>query len=66
MVLGRGGLLGPDLSNIGAERRLAELHRPFYANPSRMSRGYQPVRLTTKSGDKVDGVVKNGATFPYR
>ena len=63
MVLGRGGLLGPDLSNIGAERRLAEL-RGALTNPRpNIPRGYQPVRLTTKSGDKVDGVVKNEDNF---
>jgi putative heme-binding domain-containing protein len=63
MVLGRGGLLGPDLSNIGAERRLTDLRSALTSRKPNIPRGYQPVRLTTKSGDKVDGVVKNEDNF---
>jgi putative heme-binding domain-containing protein len=63
MVLGRGGLLGPDLSNVGAERSLADLRQALTSPKPNIPRGYQPVRLTTTSGDTVEGVVRNEDNF---
>jgi len=59
MIGGRGGLLGPDLSNIGAERNLHDLREALTSPRPSIPRGFQPVRLTTKSGEAIDGVVKN-------
>ena len=59
MIRGRGGLLGPDLSNIGAERNLRDLRDALTTPRPNIPRGYQPVRLTTKSGETIEGVVKN-------
>jgi cytochrome c oxidase cbb3-type subunit 3 len=63
MVKGRGGLLGPDLSNAGGERSLADLRGALTNPKANIPRGYQPIRLTTLSGDKVEGVVKNEDNF---
>src|SRR5262249_9811454 len=63
MVRGRGGLLGPDLSNIGAERRLALLREALVAPRPRIPRGYQPVRIETADGRKIEGLVKNENNF---
>ena len=63
MIDGRGGLLGPDLSNIAAERSLRDLRRALTSPRPAIPRGYQPVRLTTKSGEKLDGVVRNEDNF---
>jgi cytochrome c oxidase cbb3-type subunit 3 len=63
MVRGRGGLLGPDLSNIGGERSLADLRHALTSPKPNIPRGYQPVRLTTMSGDRVDGIVRNEDNF---
>jgi putative heme-binding domain-containing protein len=63
MIDGRGGLLGPDLSNIGAERSARYLREALTTVRPTISRGYQAVRLTTKSGEKIEGVVKNEDNF---
>ena len=63
MLLGRGGLLGPDLSNIGAERSLADLRHALTSPRQNIPLGFRPVQLTTISGDKVEGVIKNEDNF---
>ncbi len=63
MILGHGGLLGPDLSNIGGERSLADLRQSLTSQKPNIPRGYQPVSLTARSGEKVEGVVKNEDNF---
>lgn len=63
MIGGQGGLLGPDLSNIGAERSARYLRDALTTARPVIPRGYQPVRLTTKSGEKIEGVVKNEDNF---
>jgi quinoprotein glucose dehydrogenase len=59
MIDGHGGLLGPDLSNIGAERSARYLRAALTTVRPAIPRGYQPIRLTTKSGENIEGVVKN-------
>ncbi len=63
MIQGRGGLLGPDLSNIGAERNLHDLREALTEARPNIPRGYQPVRITMKSGAAIEGVVKNEDNF---
>lgn len=63
MIRGQGGLLGPDLTNIGAERKLDELRRALVEAKPVSPRGYQPVRLTTRTGQSIRGVVKNENNF---
>jgi len=63
MTGGRGGLLGPDLSNVAAERNLEYLRQALTTRRSTIPRGYQPVRLVTKSGETIQGVIKNENNF---
>ncbi len=63
MIRGQGGLLGPDLTNIGAERKLEELRRALVEPRPVPVRGYQPVTLRTKAGAPIRGVVKNENNF---
>ncbi len=50
MIRGRGGYLGPDLSDIGATRRLGEL-RDSLTNPSAIpSADYRPLLVTSPMG----------------
>ncbi|MBL8179965.1 MAG: c-type cytochrome [Bryobacterales bacterium] len=63
MIRGHGGLLGPDLSNIGAERRLEELRHALTLPRPTPARGFQPVTLRTKAGASIRGVVKNENNF---
>lgn len=63
MIRGRGGLLGPDLSKIGAERNLHDLRQALTSPRPQIPRGYQPARITTKSGEVIEGLIKNEDGF---
>ena len=63
MLDGRGGLVGPDLSNIGAERSLRHLREALTQPKDRAPRGYQPVRLVLRDGSAVRGIVRNENNF---
>lgn len=59
MIRGKGGYLGPDLSNVGATRRLSEL-RTALTNPSSApSAEYQPVLVSDAAGQQVRAVAKH-------
>lgn len=63
MIRGQGGLIGPDLTNIAAERKLDELRAALIEAKPVPPRGYQPVSLTTKAGQSIRGVIKNENNF---
>jgi putative heme-binding domain-containing protein len=60
---GRGGILGPELSNIGGERRLEALREALTKPRSTIPRGYVPVKIVLKGGGTIEGVVKNEHNF---
>jgi putative heme-binding domain-containing protein len=76
MLKGKGGLIGPDLSEIASQRKLMSIqdaltkpqhtvstdggHHDASLTPS--SR-YQPVRVVTIQGDTVSGVLRNEDNF---
>jgi putative heme-binding domain-containing protein len=71
-VNGRGGRLGPELSQVGSSRS-----RPFLAHKirhasayimsvytgGRVAEGFQPVTLVTRDGQRIRGVKKNEDAF---
>jgi cytochrome c oxidase cbb3-type subunit III len=63
MLKGRGGLLGPDLSNVASERSLRFLHDSLTTAKPHIPGGYQPVRAVTTDGRKIRGIVKNEHNF---
>ena len=63
MIGGRGGILGPDLSNVAAERRLQELRAALTEPRRRVPRGFAPVRVVLRDGRAVRGLVKNENNF---
>ena len=76
MVKGRGGLLGPDLSRIGAARSTAYLTDSIRDPDKDLSVGqfdpnnhyglplvYDKVTVVTASGEKIVGIAKNEDTF---
>ncbi len=76
MVNGRGGLLGPDLSRVGASRSVSYLTESIREPDKELSDGmldpnnhyglplvYDTVTLVLKNGDKLTGVAKNEDTF---
>jgi cytochrome c oxidase cbb3-type subunit III len=76
MVNGRGGVLGPDLSRVGASRSIAYLIESIREPDKELSDGmldpnnhyglslvYDTVTVILKNGDKIIGVAKNEDTF---
>jgi len=76
MVNGRGGLLGPDLSRVGAARSVGYLVDSIRDPDKELSDGmldpnnhyglplvYDTVTVVLKNGDRVVGVAKNEDTF---
>src|SRR5262249_33593065 len=76
MVKGHGGLLGPELSRVGASRSIAYLIESIREPDKELSDGmldpnnhyglplvYDTVTVTPKVGDKIVGVAKNEDTF---
>jgi putative heme-binding domain-containing protein len=59
MILGQGGYPGPDLSNIGAERTVAQIRESVVKPSARIADGYRSATAVLKSGRTVQGVAKN-------
>jgi cytochrome c oxidase cbb3-type subunit 3 len=63
MIRGQGGFLGPDLSDIGAKRRLGEL-REAIVNPAKLSTdGFRAVLLTNAAGHSVKAILKQESSW---
>jgi cytochrome c oxidase cbb3-type subunit 3 len=62
-VNGRGGRLGPDLSRVGVARSRAVLVRRVRGAVEDFTTGFEPVTVTTKNGQSVQGVKKNEDLF---
>jgi putative heme-binding domain-containing protein len=62
MLNGKGGTIGPDLSNIGAQVTLQHL-RQSLTQESPILPGYRPIKVTTVKGETVEGIAKNEDGF---
>jgi cytochrome c oxidase cbb3-type subunit 3 len=62
MIRGQGGLVGPDLSSIGAQLTLAQI-KDSLTKAIQPQAGFVPVRVTTRKGDVIRGVAKNEDPF---
>ena len=63
MIRGRGGILGPDLTNLGASRKLKDIRASLTTAKPKIPQGFRPVRVVTKDGRTVSGVSKNEHNF---
>ncbi|MBI3695517.1 MAG: c-type cytochrome [Acidobacteria bacterium] len=63
MIRGRGGITGPDLSSVAAQRTLRALREALTVPRPHIPRGYQPVDIVTTGGEIVAGIVKNENNF---
>lgn len=63
VIQGKGGLVGPDLSNAGGQRTLSFLREALTQAKPRPPRGHQPVRVVTADGQSVTGILKNEDSF---
>lgn len=62
-VRGRGGLLGPDLSNAGSDLSLKQIRDALTVRKPHVPAGYRPVRVVTHEGQVFSGVSKNEHNF---
>jgi cytochrome c oxidase cbb3-type subunit 3 len=62
MIRGQGGVLGPDLSSIGAQLSLKKLEESL-TKEGPIPNGYRPVSVRTRTGETVSGVARNGDAF---
>jgi len=63
MIRGRGGILGPDLSNVGGEQTLSAIRDSLTKTKPQIPRGYQPVEAVTTDGRRLTGIAKNQDNF---
>ncbi len=62
-VRGRGGLLGPDLSNAGSDLSLKQIRDALTVARPHVPAGYRPVRVVATDGRVFSGVSKNEHNF---
>ncbi len=63
MIRGRGGISGPDLSNVGGERTLESIRDSLTKPKQPIPGGYQPVEVVTADGRRLSGIAKNDNNF---
>jgi putative heme-binding domain-containing protein len=64
-IHGRGGFLGPDLTNAGGERSARQL-RQAVMDPKPLNSGdYRAVRVALKSGGTLEGVLRGATNYDY-
>jgi cytochrome c oxidase cbb3-type subunit III len=63
MIMGRGGLQGPDLSGIAAQRSAAQIAESIRQPSAFVEPGYRGVRLNTVDGRMIEGLIKNDSTY---
>lgn len=63
MIRGRGGLIGPDLSNVGARRSADKLRKSIETPDAFVEPGYAKVEVVTHAGQRISGVAKNNSNY---
>jgi putative heme-binding domain-containing protein len=63
MVRGQGGFLGPDLTDVGAERTAPQLLESILKPSARIVDGYQGVTVTALDGREISGVARNNDDY---
>ena len=63
MVNGRGGSLGPDLSELGLERTLPEIEQSLKTPDARMTPGFRVVTARLKDGRTLRGFARNESNY---
>jgi putative heme-binding domain-containing protein len=61
MIRGRGGLMGPDLSNVGARRSADKLRTSIETPDAFIEPGYAKVEAVTLAGRRIAGAAKNNS-----
>jgi cytochrome c oxidase cbb3-type subunit 3 len=58
-IAGRGGYLGPDLTDAGAIRSLSQLRESLLEPNKRITEGFEAVTVTMSDGTQLRGIAKN-------
>jgi putative heme-binding domain-containing protein len=62
-ILGRGGMLGPDLSNVGGLRPVEQIREAILDPDADGFPGYRGVTAVTKNGQTIRGVARNRTNY---
>ncbi|MGH9583122.1 MAG: c-type cytochrome [Bryobacteraceae bacterium] len=63
MIRGKGGFIGPDLTNVGFSSTIAELHESILQPNNRRVEGFIGVTVLLKNGTSIHGVAKNNSNY---
>ena len=63
MIRGRGGMLGPDLSNAGALRSLDQLREAILDPDAVGDSTYRGIKVVDKRGRTIEGVARNRTNY---
>ena len=66
MIRGQGGVLGPDLTNIGRGRRADQLREALLEPSARISEGFRVVEARTRRGRTIKGAAKLDNNYSLR
>jgi cytochrome c oxidase cbb3-type subunit III len=62
-IAGRGGSLGPDLTNLGMNRSLNQIREAVLKPSERWAEGYQAVSVHLKDGREIRGVLRDRTNY---
>ena len=65
-IEGRGGLIGPDLTDLGARSTVQRIRDALSVARPHPPSGFRPVTAHLKDGSKVRGVLKNENNFSFQ
>ena len=63
MIRGRGGVLGPDLTEVGLTRRIDQLRESLEKPSEFVPRDYRAVKVELRNGDKIEGIAKVSTNY---
>jgi putative heme-binding domain-containing protein len=63
---GRGGLIGPDLTNLAARSTVRRIREALTVAKPHPPGGYRPVTVNLKDGSTIRGVLKNENNFSFQ
>jgi putative heme-binding domain-containing protein len=62
-ISGEGGFLGPDLSAYGSAASANAIRNEIVRPERNVAAGYRPAVLTTRDGDRLEGIIRNEDNF---
>lgn len=63
MVKGKGGVMGPELSNLARERRLGQIEQALRNPGAAMTPGYRVMSVRLRDGRSLRGLAKNESNY---